>query len=58
MGRSPVLSEAVDRVEHRLESKGPKGSTFLSNSESIGAVDLIKRVMRGKLVDREGDNPD
>jgi len=41
-----------------LKSKEPKGSTFLSNSEFIGAVDLGRRVTGGKLLDREGDNPD
>jgi hypothetical protein len=45
-------------VEHRLESKGPKGSTFLSNYESTGVVDNGKRVTGRKVPDREGDNPD
>jgi hypothetical protein len=40
-----------------LESKDPKGSTFLSNSESISTVDSGKRVTGGKLLDQEGDNP-
>ena len=58
MGLSPVLSEAAGGVEHRLENKDPKGSTFLSNSESTRTIDLGKRVTGGKLLDREGDNPD
>jgi hypothetical protein len=41
-----------------LENKDPKGSTFLSNYESTRTVDLGKRVTGGKLLDREGDNPD
>jgi hypothetical protein len=41
-----------------LESKEPKGSTFLSNYESTRAVDLRKRVTGRKVLDQEGDNPD
>jgi hypothetical protein len=41
-----------------LENKESKDSTFLSNYESTRAVDLGKRVTGGKLLDREGDNPD
>ena len=41
-----------------MESKVSKDTAFLSNSESIGAVDPEKRVNGGKLHDREGDNPD
>ena len=58
MGLSPVLSEADSGVEHWLENKEPKGSTFLSNYESTRTKDLGKRVTGGKLLDREGDNPD
>ena len=58
MGLSPVPSEVAGGVEHRLENKDPKGSTFLSNFESTSVVDLRKRVTGGKLLDREGDNPD
>jgi hypothetical protein len=41
-----------------LENKESKDSTFLSNYESTRAADLRKRVTGGKLLDREGDNPD
>jgi hypothetical protein len=58
VGLSPVPSEVAGGVEHRLENKDPKGSTFLSNYESTRAVDLGKRVSGGKLHDREGDNLD
>jgi hypothetical protein len=41
-----------------MGSKGSKDLAFLSNSEVIGAVDLGRRVLGGKLPDREGNNPD
>ena len=41
-----------------MGSKGPKGFAFLLNSESMGAVDIGRRVMGGKPPFREGDNPD
>ena len=41
-----------------MENKDPKGSTFLSNFESTRVLDFRKRVTGGKLLDREGDNPD
>ena len=41
-----------------MGSKESKDPAFLSNSEFIGAVDPGRRVTGGKLLDREGDNPD
>ena len=40
-----------------MKSKEPKGFAFLSNSELIGAADLGRRVLGGKLLDRKGNNP-
>ncbi len=41
-----------------MESKVSKDTTFLSNYESTGVVDLGKRVTGRKVLDREGSNPD
>ena len=41
-----------------MGSKESKDFAFLLNSESISAVDLGRRVLGGKPLVREGDNPD
>ncbi len=51
-------SEMVGEVEHRLGKPDPKGSVLLSNSQIAVVVEDQQSGLGGKLLVREGDNPD
>lgn len=50
--------ESVGEVEHRLGEPGGKLLVLLSNSEVALLADGGKSGLGGKLLVREGDNPD
>ena len=50
--------EIVGGVEHRLGKPDPKGSVLLSNSQIAVVVEDQQSGLGGKLLVREGDNPD
>ena len=50
--------EAADGVEHRLMRYGGKPPARLSNSKAVGVKDRWRQDVGGKLLLREGKNPD
>lgn len=53
-----TLSEIDGEVEHRLGKPDSKESVLLSNSQITIVVEDRQSGLGGKLLVREGDNPD